>query len=589
MERRTLRLTLGALRRGLPTPSASPAEKLHRPAPPPRLRRLLDSTTLTERISLVILTVLLLTSGVWSTRNYIRQHTALVPEAGGIYREGAVGQPRYINPILAGANDLDVDLTGLIYSGLFRYDHDLKLQPDLAREVVTSADHQQYTVTLRNDATWHDGERFTADDVVFTIRSIQTPDYNSPLASAFQNVKVEKVDEHTVKFTLPEPYAPFLSSLTVGLVPEHVWSGIAPQNATLAEQILKPIGTGPFKFADITTRRKTGDITNFRLLRNEAYYDHRPYLDEINFTFYSTNEEAVQAYLAGSVDGLGFLPLQLTNNVNSRRTDLHRLLLPQYFAVFFNQQKSNILKDNGVRAALAMALDRQAIVQEALDGHGEPLHKPIPPGVLDINGAGDTPAPSRDAAQQNLAEAGWQTGDDGIRTKDGRRLSFKLTTTDWPEYVRTAQALQAQWRQLGVEVTLEHLGAGTIQQTAIQPREYEALLFGEVLPPDPDPYSFWHSTQTRSPGLNLALFKNKDVDRLLEEARKEADQAVRTEKYREFQNKIIEHNPAIILYRPHYLFVSRGVYGINPHYAALPAGRFNNAAYWHTNIKRVWR
>lgn len=543
-----------------------------------------------ERIGFGILLTLFIISGVLSVTQYIDRNTIIIPQQGGIYREAAIGQPRYINPIVATANDLDLDLTQLIYSGLFRYNKDLELENDLATSVAISDNQTQYTVTLRNDVSWHDGQPFTADDVVFTIRSIKTPDYDSPLASAFADVDIEKIDDTTVLFKLSQPYTPFLASLTVGIVPEHVWSEIEPKNATLTEQILKPVGTGPFKFSEISTRRRTGDITNFRLSRNDNYYRPAPYLDAIEFTFYPSHDEALQAVKSGTVDGIGFIPIQLLKESNLDATaDIHRLLLPQYFAIFFNQQNNVALSEAGVRAALAIAIDRQQIVETALSGYAEPLHLAIPHSTIDFGEDFPEPTTNIDIAKQNLDESGWAIGEDGIREKDGNKLTVKITTTDWPEYMSTAELIKEQWSELGVDVTLEHLSTAIIQQTVVQPRNYEALLFGEILQADPDPYPFWHSTQTRAPGLNLSLFKNEDVDKLLEEARKEGDPNVRAEKYREFQNKIIEFTPAIILYRPYYLFASQGILGIDSQQAALPSGRFNSIAQWHINTERIWQ
>lgn len=552
--------------------------------------RLYRATNTAERISLAILFLLLFASGLFTVINYIGSHTQLLPQAGGIYREAAVGQPRYINPIVSSANDLDMDLTTLIYSGLFRFNNNLELTNDLATGYEISSDNKVYTVHLRDHVLWHDGQPFTADDVLFTYRSIQTPNYGSPLSPSFQGVTVDKVDDYTVTFTLKEPYAPFLTSLTVGIAAEHVWSQIAPQNATLTEQVLKPVGTGPFKFAEIATRRKTGDITSYRLVRNDSYYGPAPYLDAIIFTFYTTYDEALQAVQTGKADGTSFLPLASLETAQQHRSNyINHLLLPQYFAVFFNPQKNDALSEAGVRAALSLGTDRAAIVAQALSGQGQPLHLPIPPNFLTFDGETTPPPTNLEAAQQNLSESGWEVGDDGIRHKGDKKLTIKLATTDWPEYIKTAQILQEQWRHLGVDVQLEHLGAGTIQQTVVQPRDFEALLFGEILPADPDPYPFWHSTQTRSPGLNLASFKNQEVDKLLEEARKTSDQVKRTELYKEFQNKILELNPAIILYQPYYLFVTNQVYGVDAIYAALPSGRFNNIEQWHVRTKRVWK
>jgi peptide/nickel transport system substrate-binding protein len=548
---------------------------------------LLASATAIEKVAFLILVILCLASGVISLVQYIGRHTQLVAEAGGTYREAAVGQPRYLSPILASANDLDVDITRLVYSGLFRYQGNFELVGDLAESVTISDDKTEYLVRLKPNVTWHDGEPFRANDVVFTIRSIQTQDYGSPLFSAFQGVTVEKVDELGVRLKLSRPYAPFLHSLTVGIAPEHVWSQIEPQHAALAEQMLKPIGTGPFKFSEITTRRRTGDITSLSLVRNDAYHADRPYLDAVTFTFFPTHEEAIQAFQAGNVDGVGFLPLQLAKPVASRRRVTHRLLLPQYFGLFFNQQNNEALSEAGVRSALALAVDRQHIINDALSAQGRPLHVPLP--LRSVEGESSAPGANPDAARQNLAESGWEDRDgDGIREKGDKKLTLKITTTDWPDYIKTAEIIKQQWNAIGVEVELEHLGAGTIQQSVIQPRDYQVLLFGQILPAEPDPYPFWHSTQTRSPGLNLALFKNEAVDRLLEEARKEPDAGRRQEMLREFENKILELNPAVILYQPYYLFAAgSGVRGIDGSLATLPADRFNNITRWHVNVKRV--
>lgn len=543
-----------------------------------------------ERILLIVFIFILFISGPWTVIGYVNRHTHVVAKAGGTYHEAAVGQPRHINPILAGNNDVDVDVSRLTYSSLFQHGPNLELQNDLATGYELSTDNRQYTIRLRTDVRWHDNTPFTANDVIFTIGSIQTPEYSSPLSSAFQGVTVEKVDDYTVRFTLKQPYAPFLHSLTVGIVPQHVWQNISPKNAALAEQVLKPIGTGPFKFAELTSRRRTGEITSIRLVRNDNYYGPRPYLDEIIFSFFSAHEEAQQALLSRRVDGVSFLPIELATAFAGRSNfSIHPLLLPQYFALFFNQERNVVLRDTGVRDALSLAINRQDLVEEALGGQGEPLHLPIPPGGA-YNAELPPPPTNLDTARQNLHEAGWQDTDgDGFREKSGQSLQLKITTTDWPEYVKTAQYIQRQWQSIGVKTEVEHVGAGTIQQTIVSPRQYEILLFGEILSAEPDPYPFWHSSQAKSPGLNFALFQDKSIDKLLEEGRQTLDQNARYQKYNEFQAKILDLKPAIILYRPYYLFATRSyVHGLNVKQVALPADRFNTVEAWHVKTRRVW-
>src|SRR3989344_5549743 len=269
----------------------------------------LDRMTTREKTIFGGLAATVIVSGTLSLVGFIDRHTHLIPQFGGIYHEAAVGQPRYVNPVLAGTSDLDLDLASIIYSSLFKLDNNFNVQNDLAAEYSISDDGKVYTIKLRHDVAWHDGEPSTADDVVFTIRSIQTPDYGSPLLSSFQGVQVEKTDDYTVTFTLKQPYAPFLANLTVGIVPHHVWENIPPKNAALAEQML--------------------------------------------FSFYGTHEESVEALSAGKVDGIGFLPLSLAEQIKKRASlTTEHLLLPQYFGLFFNQGNNEALSDTGVAPPL---------------------------------------------------------------------------------------------------------------------------------------------------------------------------------------------------------------------------------------------
>ncbi|OGY32996.1 MAG: hypothetical protein A3C02_02700 [Candidatus Andersenbacteria bacterium RIFCSPHIGHO2_02_FULL_45_11] len=553
-------------------------------------QKLTASMSMREKAILITLVVVMAVSLAMSISGYVTRNSILVPQQGGIYTEAMVGQPRYLNPILASSSDIDLDLTRVIYSSLFKLDTNLKLQNDLADNVEVSSDGKIYTVHMRNDAVWHDDKPVTAEDVLFTVRSIQTPEYASPLASAFQGVLVDKVDDYTIRFTLQKtPYAPFLSSLTVGIAPKHVWENVPPRNAGLAEQELKPVGSGPFKFQELVTKKKTGETTSISLVRNDDYYGNKPYLAGLTFTFFTTHEEAIAALTSGQTNGIGYLPTSLLSSVNHRVSiTRHTLLLPQYFGLFFNEAKNPILNNQGVRSALDLATDREEIIKQALSGEAEGVSLPIPPGLFSFE---DIQGPSFDPekAKQNLDDAGWKVGEDKIREKDGKKLEIAITTTDWPEYVQTAELLQKQWKEVGVSLTITSLGTGIIQQTVVGPRDYEILLYGENLSADPDPYPFWHSSQVKSPGLNLSLLKDKEIDKLLEDARTSTDTEKRRELLHKFTQRFLDIHPAIILYRPHYLFAQhQNVRGQAMHQGSLPSDRFNDIAAWHVRVKRVW-
>jgi peptide/nickel transport system substrate-binding protein len=425
---------------------------------------------------------------------------------------------------------------------------------------------------------------------VFTIQLIQNGEAKSPASPGFQGVTVAKVDDNTVKFTLNTPYAPFLYNLTQGIIPEHVWASVEPKNISLAEQNIKPIGTGPFVFKKLK-KSSMGEIREYELTRSEKFYGQRPYLDGIRFSFYDSNEELLRAFSGRKVDGMSFVPPTLVGDVAKiHNANIVRVKLPQYFAVFFNQARQPVLADKTVRIALDLAIDRDKLIRDALHNEGTRIDTPIPPGFLGyVDGLGRVEY-NPEKAKQNLDEAGWKVGNDGIREKDGKKLSFTLVTTDWPEYTKTAEMLAEFWRAIGADVKLESHTVGTIQSDVIRPREYDALFYGEILGADPDPYPFWHSNATRDPGLNLALYKDPTSDKLLESARKTTDVEARKETYKKFQERLIEAVPALFIYSPIYDYALQGnVHGTMLDAIQLPAQRFNTISTWYLKTKRIWK
>jgi peptide/nickel transport system substrate-binding protein len=525
---------------------------------------------------------------LWFGFHYQR-NTVVVPRRGGTYIEGAVGQPRYVSPIYASANDIDADLARLLFPGLLAFDTEGKLVPDLAESYEVSKDLKKVTLVLRENLFWDDGEPLTVDDVLFTIRTIQLPEAASPLATNFQGVTVKKGEApRSIVFQLRQPYAPFLYNLTVGILPAHIWRNIEPAHMVRSEQIIKPIGAGPFRFKQLQ-KNKVGEIVSYSLVRNERYHGAKPYLAQITFRYYPTYDELLRALKHGEIHGARKIPPDAAEAVSKiRRLKIVRITLPHVLAVFFNQARSKPLAQAAVRQALALAVDRGKIIQQALHGEAIPVASAIPPGSL--GATSELPLPQYDPAraEENLEEAGWKKGENGVRQKDNVRLSFTIVSTDLPEIRATAEELARQWKEIGVEVKIESQSVGIMQREIIRPRNYEALLYGLILGADPDPYPFWHSTQTRDPGLNLSLYKNPKVDTLLETARKIADEKERVEKYRSFQEALIEDVPAIFLFsRPLLTVRPHRLRGAQVQTAPHPAERFADVSKWYIRTRRV--
>jgi len=523
--------------------------------------------------------------------SYNIKNTIVVPNYGGSFREGIVDSPQYLNPILSQANDADRDVTELIFSGLMKYNSQGDLVPELAEKYAVGEQGKVYDFFLRKDIKWHDGQSLNADDVVFTIKAIQNPDSRSPLRASWKGVDVEKIDDFTVRFKLESPYAPFLANTTTGIIAKHIWEKILPEKFLLAQENFSPIGTGPYKLKKLK-KDKEGFINYIKLEAFGDYgYDRRPFIEKLELYFYPDEESLIKAYNRNSIDNFGLLSIQ--NKTLLKRTKsksyLYELNLPRYFAVFFNQTKSKALADKNVRLALNYATDKKEIIEKVLEGEGKPVDSPIPTGVWGHTDETKIYNFDTEYAKNILEQAGWKdTDNDGVREKKEDKLEFDLITTELQQLQQTANILQEQWSKIGAKVNVKILNIGGIQQENIRPREYQALLFGEVLGLDPDPYSFWHSSQKKDPGLNLALYDNKKVDELLKDARQNLNQDARLKDYKEFQQLVVDDAPVVFLYSSyHPYYAAKRIKGIEVKNVVLPSERFSDVEKWYIKTQRV--
>lgn len=420
--------------------------------------------------------LLLVVGIIWAGYGFTKANRVQVPAIGGQYVEAVVGSPQLANPVFANVNDVDVDLVRLIYSGLMRYDEKQRLVPDLAvKYPEVSEDKKVYTFELKKDVIWHDGEPFTAQDVVFTIETIQDPEINSPLLVSFNGVAVEAVDDYTVKFTLQEAFSAFVSSLTVGILPEHIWFDKTVDRFKLAPQNLQPIGTGPFMFKKLS-KDETGHIYRYELQRFERYYRQPSFLEVVAFQFYPDYEGlggAIEALRGQKVDGLHFVPSDLKEKVERKHIILHTLQLPQYTALFFNQDKEPFLADEDLRTALAYALDKDRILREALGGEGQVIYSPILPGFPGYNPEIAKTPYSWEEANKLLDEKKWER----ISYGDYRQELKDKMLKEWEEsYVagvaeETATSTEATSEEASEEETGEE--TETTDDTTVDTKKEE--------------------------------------------------------------------------------------------------------------------
>lgn len=541
-------------------------------------------------ISIIIVCLFILTGQIYLTM------TVVVPRSGGEYVEGLIGSPRFINPILA-HNDVDLDLSYLIFSGLMKWDKNRQLVPDLAESFEISDNQLVYTFYLKNGIKWHDGQPFRPDDIIFTVASIQDPNFKSPLALSFRGVVAEKVDERTVRFILKEPFAPFLGLLTFGIIPEHLWYNIPPANSDLTELNRQPVGTGPWKFLS-STKDKAGVIRSYTLVPNQDYHDQKPYLKKITFRFYGDFATAAETLKNKQIQAIAYLPKELRPGIEKyKNLNYHQLDQPQYTAIFFNQRNNDLIKASHIRQALSLAVDKRKIIQEALGLEARAIEVPTLPGIetsAEIKHYNYDPA----AAIEILEKNGWllttTTTIDGttesVRKKGNNYLTINLKTVNQAENIKIAEMIKNFWQIIGFQTNLEIVDRTKILQETIRNRDYEALLFAQNLGSDPDPFPFWHSSQNEHPGLNLAIFTNRQADTLLENARKSNDWEERQKNYSEFQKIIAEELPAIFLYNPTYNYPQdKKIKGFDLSNIAVPADRFANLAEWYIKTKRIFK
>ncbi len=562
------------------------------------LPQILESITKKDFAVFTATAAAFLLAGGFLVHAYFFSGESNIPDYGGEHVEGLVGQPRFINPVLAPSSPVDLDLTKLIYGQLLKFDKNMNLAPDLAQGLpAISADQKTYTIQLRPGLKWQDGKPITSDDITYTIQTIQNPNFDSPLISNWNRVKVEKVDDLTVRVTLHEVSASFITNFTLAILPQHIWSNLSASNFRLSDLNLSPIGSGPYMIREI---RKTpdGTIKSITLKANNQYYSSSPFITYFTFKFYPDTDALIQAYQSKDIQSLGFLPFDKKMFLeNSDRQNQYRISLPQYQAVFFNLPKNPILSQKAVRQALWLATDRQPIINDVFLGLAEPDYGPIIKGNLGYDPSLEQATHfNLDEAGSILDKAGWQLDPASNQRyrmlKQGKNqvrqnLEFNLATNAMPLNVKTAQIIQGQWAKVGATVHLVVVSAQDLDNQYIRPRNFDALVFSENTGADPDPFPFWHSSQAHDPGLNLSGFSNPTVDKLLTEARRTNDTNVRSKDYQQFQAIITQEIPAIFLDSAIYLYsLPKKEHGFDLDTIIYPQERFLDVSHWYIDTKR---
>ena len=550
-----------------------------------------------EYMVFIGLLVVLLLSTILILESINKSFMVGVPLEGGSVSIGVVGVPRFINPILANS-EADLDLVSLIYSGLMRKDGNNDLIPDLAEKYEMSKNGLTYTFILKDKIYFQDGKPVTAEDVLFTIDKIKDSVIKSPHRIDWEGVNVEKKDEKTIIFTLKQPYASFLENATLGIMPAHLWDN-SPME--LNETNINPIGSGPYMINGIN-KQSSGIVNYYKLIPFKKFALGKPYIKNINLHFFQNESDLVNALLNKSVDQISSISPQNADSLKEKGYQIESIALPRVFGLFFNQNANHLFTNKAIVSAINQTIDKEKIVKEVLLGYGTVINSPIPPNMTEYQKPATLSSiPRADLLKKvkdSLTKDGWKAGSDGFlektttvnKKKVFTKLEFSISTSNAEDLAKTAELIKQDLAEIGMKVEVKTFETGNLNQNVIRPRKYDALLFGEVINHESDLFAFWHSSQRKDPGFNVAMYTNAKVDKILEDASIIVDENARIKKYVQFEDEIKKDMGSVFLYSPSFLYiVSNNLKQFKINQIISPSDRYLNAYKWYLQTENVWK
>ena len=493
---------------------------------------------------------------LFQIRSLTPYYTELQPARGGIYTEGIVGRATNFNPIYA-TTEVDRSVSRLVFANLFDFDRNNQLQPVLAQSLEVNEQARQYTLTLKEGLKWHDGEDLNAADVVFTIETIKNPAARSPLRFNWQGVSIDKIDDLTIKFTLPSSFSPFATNLALAVLPQHLLVSEDIKQLRNSAFNYQPVGSGPFIFDRLVSLAAGGiDDKEFRieLDRNPAWLainpdQENPLLDSLHLWVVPDARRLTDLFNQGRISG-AFNLIQEEITLGDLDYDSVNLNLMNGVYLFF-KNSSPYLQDLELRQAVVSSLNIAQLLA-SLNQQTRRIFGPLLPEHAGYNLPGRPPPFDSDAARRLLVDSGWQRTARGW-FKDDQQLLLILTTQKDTPYETLAFSVEEQLERIGIEVELDLRSAESVSLEILQNHNYgDILIYGINLGSDADVYSYWHSSQIDSNSilrLNLSEYESDEADEALEVGRSRNEPQDRYQSYADFQRVWMEDLPALALYR----------------------------------------
>ncbi len=561
-----------------------------------QLRYVTRVLNLKERRLLVAMAAIFAVAVVSTIWLLVQTRMVATPAPGGRIVEAIIGAPKYPHPFYASTNDPDQDLVTLVYAGLFRRVGGSNVEPDLAERFEWSDGGKKLTVTLREDARFHDGAPLTTDDVLFTLAAAKDPAWRSPFVNALRTMTMERVDDRTLTLTFDRADTGILDTLTLGILPAHIWQDILPGSAHLADANTRPIGAGPFRVRSFLKDGR-GTILAYTLERNTQYHGLKAYLDQIELRFFPSRAEAEEALRSGQVDTLAFVPgPSIEDLTKHKRLDASVLELPQETIAFLNVNDP-LLKEPKIRQALTLVTERDEIVT-AQAGISSPVNGPFP--FLAFSAPSSTPEERLEHARGLLESAGWKKvegrevrvrSSSSTSTADLPELTFTITVPDVPDLVAVSETLKRRWGLLSANVNLQVEPAEPLARRVTADRNAQILVWNVLLSPSQDQYPVWWSGEATGRGLNLSNLADRNVDDAIEAIRAATTTEMLETARAAFTQTVLARFPAVFLTRPGYGYVhNTRLKGMTDRLQlGRPSDRFNDIVHWYVNTARKWK
>ena len=450
-----------------------------------------------------------------------------------------------LNPLL---NNTD-DIQSIIFSGLMKYDGNNKPVTDLAESYEYDENTKTYTFHLRDGVKWHDGEDFTADDVVFTYKALtEDESLSSGITSNYEDIKsITAPDKNTVVIQMEQDNAAMLDYFTIGIIPKHLLEGKDLNTDSFNQN---PVGTGRYKLVSWDTA--ANQIT---LIKNDDYYGKVPNIENIIFKNVTDENTKATMMQAGEADLVWLNASYASTFKNNPSYNVTEHPSADWRGISLNFKKDFWSKNKDSAAVLNYALDKNAILNAVVEGEGEAAYSPIQTNSMGGNTNADIYSYNLNKFAQEMEKLGWTKGSDGIYERNGQKFRFNLMVPESEvERVDIAKLAAKQLQSAGIDMKLEVVSGWNYT-------DYDAFLAGQAYPYDAD--ALYAALTTNGSGNSLG-YSNQKVDELLESARHETDVNQRKELYGEFEEAFSqEPGSVLICYLDAFYVSDAGIKGID--------------------------